>query len=624
MADDARQSRRQFLKGTGSIAAAAAIAGCSGGDGGSTPEPTPTEGSDGGDGGMDSTTPEPTETASDSTATSGGDAPMYRLTTQTMDNFDPIASTSADASAIIEQVFDPLVDTINAELPAEPVLAEDYEITNDGKTYTFQLKEGVQFHNGDELTAQDVEYSWRRLSDSPNTRRSGYFLNSLGIDYETDENGEYVAGSVAVEAVDDYTFEMTLSRPYAWAAEILGYKSFSVIPEGIVGDLEGYEGEMSQDEFATENPVGAGPFEFDHWESGTEVEVHTFDDYHGETASIGGVHWQVITDSNAEYNYSMNQNSDAIAIPTSQFDSDKVSIDEEDDLGRQIGTYGPLRNDETADYLVVPDLSTYFIGFNTENVEKPARQATAHVITQAGLNENVYKGLHIPAFHVTPEPIYPGGVEAAEQHARDNYPYGYNEPQVQAARQVMEDAGYGEDNRYSFSIYTTDNSTQQQMLGRIRDKLATAHIDLNIEVSPFSTWWAQQKEGDYDAMLFSWGMGWSDPANILALNYPPNADSSIEDTMVGTNWSDTEASQQAMEAYETYQDNARATEEAAEIRQEAVNTMEEAIWEDVPMTTLIYFTSRRYTYDWVDVPKYGTVGGQQYNQVEIDADAQPD
>lgn len=608
MADNSTQNRRQFLKGTGAVAASVSVAGCSGSN---RTQETTTE---------TTTTDEETTTDTD---TETGEEVTFRLATQTMDNFDPIASTSADASVIIEQVFDTLIDTINAELPPEPLLATDYELSDDGRTYTFSLKEGVQFHNGEELTASDVVYSLERLAGSPNTRRAGYFLDSMGIEHETTDDGSYQSGSAAIEAVDEYTFEMTLSRPYAWATEILGYKAFSIVPEGVVGDLEGYDGEMDQDTFATENPVGCGPFEFDHWQSGTDVAVTKFDGYHGDTANVDRVHWQIMTDLNAQYNYSMNRNTDVISLPTSQYNPDKVTIEEEDDVGRRIGTYGPLRNGETADYLIVPDLSTYFIGFNTERVEKAARQATAYVINQAGLNQNVYKDLYIPSFHVTPKAIYPGGSDTYDSHAQENYPYGYNEALIDEARQVMEDAGYGSNNRYSYSVYTTGSSTHNQLLGRIRDKLASAHIDLEITESPFSTWWAEQKEGNFDAMLFSWGMGWSDPANILALCYPPNADSSVDDTMVGTDWSGTEASQRVREAYETYQDNANATDEAASVRSEMVNTIEEAVWEDVPMTTLVHFTERRLTYDWVDIPKYGTVGGQKFNNVEIDVEQQP-
>jgi peptide/nickel transport system substrate-binding protein len=608
-----KKNRRQFLKTTGGIAAAATVAGCTGDDP-ATEETGTTESGDGSD---------ETESDTDETEPGSEGEVTFRLTTQTMDNFDPIASTSADASVIITQVYDNLIDTINSEVPPEPLLATEYEISNDGRTYTFSLKEGVQFHNGDEMTADDVVYSLERLAASPNTRRAGYFLDSMGVAHETNDEGGYVSGSAEIEAVDDYTFEMTLSRPYAWATEILGYKALSVIPEGIVGDIEGYDGEMDQNTFATENPIGSGPFEFDYWESGTDVSVTKFEEYHGDTANVDRVHWQIMTDLNAQYNYSMNRNSDIISLPTSQYNPENVTIEEEDDRGRRIGTYGPLRNGDTANYLIVPDLSTYFIGFNTERVEKAARQATAYVITQAGINQNVYKDLYIPSFHVTPNAIYPGGVDAYDSHAEENYPYGYNEALVDEARQVMEDAGYSQNDRYSYSVYTTGSSTHNQLLGRIRDKLASAHVDLEITESPFSTWWAEQKDGNFDAMLFSWGMGWSDPANILALCYPPNADASADDTMVGSNWSGTEASQQAREAYETYQENANATDEAAETRAEMVNTIEEAVWEDVPMTTLVHFTARRLSYDWVDIPRFGTVGGQMFNNVEIDTDAQP-
>ncbi|NHX37531.1 MULTISPECIES: ABC transporter substrate-binding protein [Halolamina] len=614
------ETRRGFLKATGGAATAVALAGCGGGG-----TDTPTE-SDGGGGGSDDT-----ETESDTDGDGGGGANELNLINGTMDSMDPVEYTLANAGEMVAQMYDAPIYNPEGTLAIESLVATDWSVSDDGTVYTFDLKEGVSYH-GDwgEVTAQDFVYSWERLAASDNSRRTYVILSDLGVAHETTENDEgnevYEPGTMGVEAVDDYTLEVTLEEPYFDALGVISSDRFASIPEGIIGDIEGYDGEVEHAEFASSAPVGSGPFQFEMWESDQQASVTAFDDYHGEGPMVDRVHWQIMEDSNAIYNYGMNQNVDAFVIPTSQYDRNLVEVENTDDRGRMTGTYGPVRNGETMQYNAAPGLGANFIGFNCLNVIKPARIATAKVMNHELIANSVYKGRDVPGYHMTPPAAFPGGPDGYDEHAA-NYPHGYEETQIQQARSIMEEAGYSDDDPYEFSFTITASATSEQLAQQIRDKLASAHISMEITTAPFATMIDRRKQGQLDAFLSGWGMGRNDPSSILALLYPPNTDLQNSGSVIEVNWVDrgngTGANSQAAEAWEVINNHPRDTEEHAQERADAYIQMEEAMWEDVPFIAFGHDTYQRFTYQWADIPPFGPTGSQRYNTVEIDTDAKP-
>jgi len=334
-----------------------------------------------------------------------------------MTTFDPIRSTDTESGRVIQQMFDMLTNYPDGQTAVENQLATDFEVSSDFTTYTFTLDGDATFHDGSDITASDLVYSWRRLAESDNSRRASFLLGFLGVTHETDSDGNVVPDSLGLEAVDDTTFEVSIEEPFASALSMVAYSSFAAVPEGIVGDIEGYDGEMEHSEFATSNPIGSGAFQFDHWDQGSEAAVTAYDDYYGSTPSVDTVNWAVIEDDSASYNYFMNRNADLGGVPTSQYDRGLRTVDRTDDLGRQRGTYGPVRNGETLNWAKVPEVSTFYIGFNAQQVPLPVRRAMAFVVNQRQFANNVFKGRVSPAYHLTPPLMYPGGGNAYTQHA---------------------------------------------------------------------------------------------------------------------------------------------------------------------------------------------------------------
>ncbi|MEY7849799.1 ABC transporter substrate-binding protein [Natrarchaeobius sp. A-rgal3] len=585
----ARQyGRRTFLAASG-VAATTVVAGCSDED---------PVGSD------------QTDTGDDGDVDAGDQQlQMMQIAQQTL---DPIGINGAGSARSNWQTHEQLFTYADGTPPAEPQLAEDYEISDDNLTYTFSLKEGVSFHDGSEMTADDVVYSWRRLAESENNRGHADVIvgGTMSIEHEVDDDDDLVPDSLALEAVDDYTVEMTLESPFHGTLGTLADPRFSIIPEGIVGDIEGYDGEMDYGEYADGNIPGTGPFEFTEWDRGNEIVVERFDDYHGEVADIEGIRWQIIEDPNAEYNRAMNRNADLFELPRSQFDPSLLEVEEELDGDRRLGSYGPVSNDETLNYGEATLLRTQYLLLNTLEVEKPARQAIAYLINQEDIADRAVRGQGTPAYFITPPSAFPGGPEAYHDHAESAYPYGYGTSDIDAARQVMEEAGYGPDDAYETSIqHPSDSQASEwgEIAGELRDRAESAHIDISIEEAPSTTLTNRAIEGDIEVFGTWNALEWPEADAVLQYAYPTE--------FTWTRWGQgddgmSDAAQAALDAWERYEDHRTPSEENQAVRNETYLTLEEMNWEDVTMLPLYHPIKEHYWYDRVEGYE---INGSQYS-----------
>jgi peptide/nickel transport system substrate-binding protein len=169
--------------------------------------------------------------------------------------FDPVRGPSGMSHVVIEQVYSTLM-ALDPDAKPYPELAESYEVSDDGLQYTFKLRTGVTFHNGDDLTAEDVKFSFDRLR----AKDSGY---SYGSQVETIES---------VDAVDKDTVRFKLSRRTGPFLVYMAFPGSSIVPKKLI--------ESGHDLNA--NPVGSGPFKFVSYEPRSAIKFernpHYFQD----------------------------------------------------------------------------------------------------------------------------------------------------------------------------------------------------------------------------------------------------------------------------------------------------------------------------------------------------------
>ncbi|NUE03778.1 ABC transporter substrate-binding protein [Halorubraceae archaeon YAN] len=224
-------SRRTLLKAA-ATGIPIALAGCTG-NGGNGDENGNGVGNGTGDG-------EDVPDAGENELLWGGSVPVQSL--------DPHFESAAATARVLENITQGLV-RVNWDYELEPLLAESWESSDDNLELTFNIREGVQFHDGSELTADDVLASFTRIEE-----REG-----LAADYM-----ELVD---SMDAPDEYTFEMTLSEPFAPMLSRMATSHMHIIPES------------QTDQDTVSEPIGTGPFQFESMEIDTDFVMTIFDDY---------------------------------------------------------------------------------------------------------------------------------------------------------------------------------------------------------------------------------------------------------------------------------------------------------------------------------------------------------
>ncbi len=180
---------------------------------------------------------------------------------------DPVLSADIYAVTVVQQVFDGLVQ-FDKDLNVIPAIAKSWKISPDGLTYTFYLRQGVKFHNGREVTADDVVYSFTRIID-PRTNCPAAGLLERVVGFKEFQEGS-ASQAKGFRSLGKYEFEIRLSEPYSPFLSILGMNKFKVLPKEEV--------ERSESDFG-KFPIGTGPFRFSSMKEGEEIVLEANQDY---------------------------------------------------------------------------------------------------------------------------------------------------------------------------------------------------------------------------------------------------------------------------------------------------------------------------------------------------------
>jgi peptide/nickel transport system substrate-binding protein len=198
------------------------------------------------------------------TPVSGGTL-VVGLSTESLESFDPADHRSRFTETVLRNMFDGLV-TRTTTNKVVPEIADSWEWVDD-KTLEFKLKQGVTFHNGEALTAEDVKFTFERT------------INENAIEYpepHTAARKGLIAPLESIEAVDDYTVRLLFSNPWPVALQMLCHHN--ILPKDYMEQV-GTQGFI-------EHPVGAGPFKFVEGSLDTQVVMERFNDYYGGSADL--------------------------------------------------------------------------------------------------------------------------------------------------------------------------------------------------------------------------------------------------------------------------------------------------------------------------------------------------
>ncbi len=204
------------------------------------------------------------------------------------DSLDPArAEPGGRGGQAIVQVYESLVARPIEGPGFEPSLATEVPtqdnglISDDGLTYTFPIREGVTFHDGTDLTAEDVEYSWDRV-----------------IEMDLPEGGASLFTDIVdtTRVVDDFTFEVTLTEPAGWFLAAVVYTPTASIVSQDAVEANGGVVAGEPNEYMDTNMVGTGPHRFVSWDRGASLTFEAFPEYWGEPLDFDA-RWEVVPDN---------------------------------------------------------------------------------------------------------------------------------------------------------------------------------------------------------------------------------------------------------------------------------------------------------------------------------------
>jgi len=232
--------------------------------------------------------------AKKSSSGTGGKRTDINLTdSQAFTTLDPHFSGLTVNETAFAQIYETLF-LVEDDMSLTPLLAESYDVTDDGLTFTFHLRKGVKFHNGDVFTADDVIYTLERVASSP------YMYT-------------YVEPMASFKKIDDYTVEIKAKYKFAQFANYMSYLYILNAKHAKkVGDNLG------------EDPCGTGPYKFDSQRKNVSMNLVAFEDYWGGVPSIKTLNWKIIEDTSTALIAFESGELDVISVPTANWEAIKA------------------------------------------------------------------------------------------------------------------------------------------------------------------------------------------------------------------------------------------------------------------------------------------------------------
>ncbi|MEG6566895.1 peptide ABC transporter substrate-binding protein [Thermoanaerobacterium saccharolyticum] len=428
--------------------------------------------------------------ASSSASNSGNDKQVLNLNLiQEPPTLDPQKATDVVSIDILTEVLDGLTRyDKDGKIKPGSGLAKSWDISNDGLTYTFHLRD-AKWSDGNPITAQDFEYAWKRALD-PNTA-SQYAYQLFYIKGAEEYNsGKGSADQVAVKALDEKTLQVTLKAP---APQFLGLTSFVTYLPLEKSVYEKYGDKVGTD---PDKLVYSGPFVISQWNHEQSITLKKNKDYwDSSSVKLQIVNFSMIKDNNTIIQNYDNNMLDSIFVPGDYIDKYKNSGEYSD---KALAT-------------------TWYVQFNTKSpVFKNAniRKAFALAIDRKTFVEQVTKDGSIPAEAMVPPgvPGYNGDFrkEAGETYFKDN--------DVAQAKELLK-KGMSELGISKLPMVTLlgDDTDNAKKYDQALQQMWKQNLGVNVQIQnvAFKVRLDMMDKGNYDMVLAGWGADYNDPLTFL-------------------------------------------------------------------------------------------------------------
>jgi len=432
--------------------------------------------------------------AAAATAAPKAAAPAAKTGAKTLSVAQDTDPGTADVQLTTEEYFLPLnlydrlveaVTTGPLKSELQPGLAEKWSVSDDGLKYTFNLRKGVKFHNGDELTADDVIFTFDRMLDPATKALNTDFLDMIaGAKERMDGKATSVSG---LKKIDNNTVEITLAAPFAPFLANLATPAGSIYSKNATT--------KAGKDFGTK-PVGTGPFKLESWTPDSEVVLSAYDGYFRGKPKFDKLVMKVVPEAQT------------MALMFKKGDLDVFDLD----FARsQIPEF--KKDAQWKDKIVSgPRVGTYYMSINEKipPFENPkVREALMYAIDRQTLIDKLYYGTGMPAKGI----LAPG--LAGYNDALPGFKY-----DPEKAKALLKEAGFP--NGFEMTLnQTTDSPTTLKMNEALQAMLAQVGIKAEIKQMDSAAWSGTRKEGKLGSYSSSWSADFNDPDNFINTFFAP-------------------------------------------------------------------------------------------------------
>lgn len=342
-----------------------------------------------------------------------------------------------------------------------PLLAESWEQV-DELSYKFNLRKGVKFHNGEEMKANDVVFSFKRAL-SPVGSKVQYIMNAVDGD--------------GFEIIDDYTLIIRTKEPFTPFISYLPYIGAAIVSEKY----------YTENPDAPSKPIGTGPLKFLDWKKGNELTYTRYDEYWGDKTKYKDLIIKIIPENNSRL----------IELETGSIDI-ALNVSPND--------YQRINNSKDMKLLTTPSTQFTQVVLNTQ--KKPlddvrVRQAIDYAINEEAIVQSVHRG----SARYTPGAITPEQLYFDDSDTKCKY-------DLEKAKALIKEAGY--ENGLSLTLYTSENQVRIDTSTIIQTQLKEIGINLEIKVLEAATFYDAVMNGEHDLAISGWGaIGFKDPDNNI-------------------------------------------------------------------------------------------------------------
>ena len=403
---------------------------------------------------------------------------------------DPAISADMSSHVYVMQIFSGLV-RLDQDLNIMPDIAESWEPSPDGKTYTFYLRQGVKFHNGGEVKAANFKYSWERACD-PDTG-SGTAATYLG---DIIGAKDMLAGKVGeisgIQVIDDYTLKVTIDAPKAYFLNKLAYPTAFVVDRANVESREDWWRE----------PNGTGPFKLKKWEPAQQLILERSQIYYGEPVKLEQVVYLLS------------------GMPMAWYE--KGQIDVTLVFMSYIDQASDVANPLHLELAVTPELSLYYIGFNTAQPpfdDVNVRRAFCLAVNKERIAKLILRDMVDVADGILP-PGMPGYKEAPEELDYD----------VEEAKELIATSKYGDVSNLppiTITIEGYGNSIPSYLGAIIQEWQQNLGVKVSVRQLETEDFLYNLKQEKDEMFMLGWVADYPDPHNFLDILFYTGSESNI-------------------------------------------------------------------------------------------------